>query len=233
MEKLKKRLEELDSIHGVSGDEGKVAEYLVSKMKPFIDEFYSDNLGNHLFIRRGSSTDYRIMLSAHMDEIGYVVRFIDESGFIYIHPVGIHDPRMAINQFLNINTYKGIVTGVTGVRPSHIVSQEEASKPIPIEEIFIDVGASSRQETLEIGVNIGDYVSINRKGQFLYNGNVFAEKSVDNRAGCTVLMEVMESLQDLDIFPTVYAVATVQEEIGIREAGPGCFCDRASISYCN
>lgn len=68
----------------------------------------------------GASPAYKIMLSAHMDEVGFVVRFIDESGFIFIHPVGIHDPRMAINQFLNRTTYKGIVTGVTWVRPSHI-----------------------------------------------------------------------------------------------------------------
>ena len=216
-------LQELDELHGVSGDEELVANYLAEHMQPITDEYFQDNLGNLIFIKKGTDPNFKVMLSAHMDEIGYVVRYIDEKGFVYIFPVGIHDPRMAINQFLSINTSKGIVTGVTGSKPSHMVSAEEASKTIPIEQIYIDVGTSSRLETEELGVSVGDYVSFARKGQFLNGGNVYAGKSIDNRAGCAVMLQVMKDLQHLEIVPTVYAVATVQEEIGIRGAGPAAF----------
>jgi putative aminopeptidase FrvX len=223
MDRLSVYLEQLDGIHGVSGDEEMVAHYMIENLQPLTDEYYQDSLGNLIFIKRGTDPNYKLMLSAHMDEIGYIVRYIDANGFVYLLPVGIHDPRMVINQFLNINTSKGMVAGVTGSKPSHIVSPEEASKTIPIDQVYVDVGTSSRDETEELGVNVGDYVSFAGNGQFLNGGKIYAGKSIDNRAGCAVMLEVMREIQKLEVVPTVYAVATIQEEIGIRGAGPAAY----------
>lgn len=130
---------------------------------------------------------------------------------------------MAINQILTIQTEKGYVKGITGAKPAHIVSAEEAQKSIPIDQLHVDLGTSSKEETLKLGVKEGDYVTFDRNGQYLNGGKVFTGKAVDDRAGCAVLIEVMNRLKKKDLVPTVYAVATVQEEIGIRGAGPSTF----------
>lgn len=223
MENLKKLLSELDNIQGVSGDEENVAKYIVEKMQGYVDEHYEDSLGNQIFIKEGEDPEYSIMIAAHMDEIGYIVKYIDEKGFIYFSPVGIHDPRLSMNQVMQIKTNNGFVTGVVGNKPSHLISAEEASKVISFEDLYIDVGTLSRDETLNLGVNIGDYIIISRKGQFLNEASVYTGKSIDNRSGCAVLIQLMRELYSHKISPTIYAVTTIQEEIGIRGSGPVAF----------
>lgn len=223
-------LVELDAIPGVSGAEDAVASYVRSNLEGYYDQFHSDSLGNHFFIKKGKNPDLKIMLSAHMDEIGFVVQYIDDSGFVYFVPNGMHDPRMVINQILSIHTEKGEVQGITGGKPAHIVTAEEARKAIPISELFLDLGTNSREETEALGVQIGDYITFNRQGQFLNNGKVFTGKAVDDRSGVAVLMEVMKQLKDKEIDATVYGVASVQEEVGIRGAGPAAVYAKPDIA---
>lgn len=223
MDQVAKLLNELDNIHGVSGDEELVAKYVIDEMEGYVDEHYEDALGNQIFTRKGDNPEYSIMLAAHMDEIGYVVNHIDEKGFVYFLPVGIHDPRMSVNQVMEIKTRDGFVTGVVGNKPSHLVPAEESMKTIPFEELFIDVGAHSRKETESLGVAVGDFVTAYRTGQFLNGGKVYTGKSIDNRSGCAVLIQLMKDLHGQKISPTIYAVTTIQEEIGIRGSGPSAF----------
>ncbi|WP_026694226.1 M42 family metallopeptidase [Peribacillus kribbensis] len=231
MEKnLAQVLTELDRIPGVSGAEEQVASYTKEALAGYYDEFHSDRLGNQFFIKKGKDPDFKIMLSAHMDEIGFVVQYIDDDGFIHFAPAGGHDPRMVINQVLSIHTEKGEVKGITGGKPAHIVSAEEASKSIPISQLFIDTGTTSREETEELGVQIGDYVTFDREGHFLNNTKVFTGKAVDDRSGVAVLIEVMKQLSEKEIDATVYGVASVQEEVGIRGAGPAAFYVKPEIA---
>ncbi len=223
MSTLGEYLSQLDAIHGVSGDEARVAAYMKEKLLPLSDECYADPLGNHVFVKRGTHPALKLMLAAHMDEIGFIIHYIDELGYAFITPVGIHDSRMVINQILNVQTKNGPVKAITGGKPAHIVSVEEASRPIPIEQIHLDFGTASLAETLELGVRVGDYVAFDRHGQFLNGGKLFTGKAVDDRAGCALLIEVMRRLQERQLVPTIYAVATVQEEIGIRGAGPAAY----------
>jgi putative aminopeptidase FrvX len=227
---LRTLMEELDAIVGVSGDEEKVAEYIVEQLSPAYPDYTKDDLGNHYFVKKGKKQNLSLMLAAHMDEIGFVVKHIDDKGFVFIGPVGYHDSRMVISQKLVIHTDKGPVYGVTGSKPAHIVSAEESKKAIPLEAIHIDVGTFSNQETKDLGVEIGDYVTFDSKGKFLNGGEVFTGKAVDDRAGCAILVEVMKRLAEKDIQPTVYGVATVQEEVGIRGAGPAGFNVQPSIA---
>jgi endoglucanase len=220
MASLKDSMIELDPIFGVSGDEEKVASYVREELAGKYDEYYADPLGNQFFIKKGFNSNLKLMIAAHMDEIGFVVNHVDEKGFVYIVPVGIHDSRLVINQILVINTTKGFIKGVTGSRPAHIVTAEEEKKGVPIEELHLDVGTFSKAETLELGVRVGDYLTFDRQGEYLNGGKVFTGKAVDNRAGCAVLIEVLKRLHTKNIMPTVYAVATVQEEVGLRGAGP-------------
>lgn len=230
MTQLKDLLAELDQLIGVSGDEVLVANYIKEQLSGKVDEHSEDVLGNQFFVKKGSNPDLKVMLAAHMDEIGFVVTHIDEKGFVYIGPVGYHDCRMVISQILEIHTDKGTVKGVTGSKPAHIVSEEEEKKAIPIADMHVDIGTSNKEETESLGVRVGDFVTFDRKGQYLNGGKVFTGKAVDDRAGCAVLVEVMKRLADKDIIPTVYGVATVQEEVGIRGAGPAGFTVQPDVA---
>lgn len=220
MSSLSDLLVQFDAIHGVSGDEERVAECLKGHLQPIADDYFEDALGNQVFVKKGSNPDFKIMLAAHMDEIGYIVHNIDSDGFIYFLPVGYHDSRTAFNQVLTIHTEKGPITGITGGKPAHIVTPEEAKMAIPLNELYIDVGTNSKEETHALGVQIGDYITFERTGQFLNGSEIFTGKAVDNRAACAVLVEVMRRLADKDITPTVYGVGTTQEEMGIRGSEP-------------
>lgn len=223
MKKLEDLLIELDEIVGISGDEEKVGEYISNELSGSVDHQYTDALGNHIYVKEGTNPDVSIMLAAHMDEVGFIVTHIDEKGFVYFGPVGGHDSRMVVSQILEIQTEKGPVKGVTGNKPGHIVSAEEAKKAIPMDKLFLDIGTNSKEETKELGVQVGDLISFDRKGQYLNGSGFFTGKAVDDRAGCAVLVEVMKRIAKKNITPTVYGVATVQEELGVRGAGPAAF----------
>ena len=212
-------LEKLDNTTGVTGYEGRVARVLAGEMSGLYDEHYEDNLGNNVFVKKGTGKS-KLMICAHMDEIGFIVSYIEENGYVRIVPSGYHDDRMAVNQDLVINTSKGDVYGVTGAKPAHILSEEEKRTAIPISELFIDIGTNSRAETEKLGVRQGDPVGFNRKGYLMNGGTVYTGKSVDNRAGCAVMVEVMKMLANTSVVPDIYAVGTVQEELGMRGAGP-------------
>jgi putative aminopeptidase FrvX len=222
-EGLPQLLAELDTIPGVSGAEEEVAEFVKGELDGCYDQFQKDALGNHFFTKEGANPQLDLMLSAHMDEVGFVIHHVDEKGFGYFTPVGLHDDRTLANQVLTVHTQKGPVQGLTGGKPAHIVSKEEAEKAPPISEVYLDLGTASREETEALGVRVGDYVTFERPAQLLNGGRLFTGKAVDDRAGVAVLIEVMKRLKDVDVEANVHAVATVQEEVGIRGAGPAAF----------
>ncbi|MET3292520.1 UNVERIFIED_CONTAM: putative aminopeptidase FrvX [Brevibacillus sp. OAP136] len=224
MSSLKELMVQLDAIPGVSGDEELVATYIREQMTHLVDEHYADALGNQFFVKKGSHPELKLMLAAHMDEIGFIVQYIDEKGFVYVAPVGYHDSRMVINQILTIHTEKGPVKGITAAGAHSVfVKPEMAEKAIALKDLHLDLGTRNKQETLELGVKIGDYITYDRVGQFLNGGSVFTGKAVDDRCGCAVIIEVMKRLAERQVVPTIYAVTTVQEEVGIRGAGPAAF----------
>jgi endoglucanase len=216
---MEELLTRLDEAVGVSGDEAAVAEVIAAELEGHVDEHESDVLGNHYFTRRAGDGAPTVMLCAHMDELGFVVQHVEDEGFVRIAPVGYHDPRMVVDQDLRVHGAKGPVDGVTGAKPAHVLTAEEAAKAIPIEELHLDVGTASREETEALGVRVGDLVTFARPAGVLNGGRVFTGKAVDDRAGCAVMVEALRRLP-ADAGATVVGVAAVQEELGIRGAGP-------------
>ncbi len=211
----------LDNAFGVSGDEGEVAEVLRKEMEGLFDVCDEDPLGSQYFIKYGKDREKRVLISAHMDEIGFIVNYIEENGLVRFLPVGYHDDRTAVNQDMVINTDSGKkVYGVTGSKPAHIMTQEDHERVIKIEELYLDVGTESRRETLELGVQVGDYTGFHRQGYILNDGKYYTGKSIDNRSGCAAMVEIMRRIQGLDINPTVCMVGSVMEEVGMRAGGP-------------
>lgn len=211
----------LDNTFGVSGNEEETAEALRKEMEGLYDEYIEDPLGSQIFIKYGKDRERKIVLSAHMDEIGFIINYIEDNGIARFLPVGYHDDRTAVNQDMVVMTDSGKkVYGVTGSKPAHIMTEEDHEKVIKIEDLFVDFGTMSREETNALGVEVGDYMGFARDGYVLNGGKFYTGKSVDDRAGCAVLVEVMKRLQETELEPTICVVGSVQEEVGIRSGGP-------------
>jgi endoglucanase len=156
-----------------------------------------------------------------MDEIGFIIKYIEDEGFARIFPVGYHDDRVAVNQDMVFITSTGKKAyGVTGSKPAHIMTEEDHEKALKIEDLFVDFGTDGADETRSLGIEFGDYGTFARTGRFLNGGKYYSGKSVDDRAGLAVMVEVLRRLRGLSIEPSVCMVGSVQEEVGMRAGGP-------------
>lgn len=207
MENILKKLVDCPSI---SGYEENVRDLIKKEIEPYVDEIKIDKIGN-LICRKGDGSP-KIMICAHMDEVGLMVKFIDENGFIRFEPIGGWDPRILPAQKFKIHGSKGAVVGVVGSKPTHLQEREEQKKAAKINEMFIDVGAKNRKEVEKMGIKTGDFISI--YGNFdKLGGSRFTGHGFDDRIGCAQLIEIVKNLKGFK--GTVYAVGTVKEEIGL------------------
>ena len=210
-------LQRLSDAFGVSGFEDEVRNETSSLIAPFVDEIRTDSLGNLIALRKGSE-DRMLMLDAHIDEIGFIVKWIDDKGYVRIAPLGGWDERIVPGHRVVILTRKaGKRHGVIGTAPPHILSPEERKNPIPIDKMFVDVGASSREEVAEMGIRIGDPLTIHYPFTELHSGYVTG-KAFDDRAGCTVLIETARRLAEVPLDVNVAFSFVFGEEIGLRGA---------------
>jgi len=189
-------LKKLSKLHGISGREDSVREFMKKELEKYCDSVEIDNFGN-LIAKRGNKGK-KIMIAAHMDEIGLMVKYIDDNGFLKFTKIGgIYDPTI-LNQKVVVHGSKGDLIGVLGSKPPHRMKEEEKTKIIKYEDMFIDIGAESREEAIEMGVNIGTWVSFLSEVYDL-GKNRLTGKAFDDRVGCAVLLEVMKRLSEEDI----------------------------------
>jgi endoglucanase len=213
-------LEKLSNACGVAGREEEVRTLMKKFLKPHMDEVKEDKLGNVIGIKKGGKKAPKIMLAAHMDEIGLLVKTISKDGFLRFAKIGGIDDRILLAQKVKVFTEKGPLHGIIGSKPPHIQKDEEIKKPVTSENLFIDVGAKDRKETEKMGVKIGDPVAFDIK--FAKIGkDIVIGKAFDDRIGCAVMVEAMKKLRKSEC--TIYAVGTVQEEVGLRGATTAAF----------
>lgn len=215
-------LRELSDAFGVSGFEDEVRELIAERIRPFVDEIRVDPLGNLIATRAGR--DERVlMLDAHTDEVGFLVKWIDDDGFLRLSPVGGWDERIIPGHRVVIRTRSGDRRhGVIGVAPPHILSSEERTRPIPMDKLFVDVGASSRDEAHELGIQIGDPLTIHYPFQEITKGYVTG-KAFDDRAGCAILIEVAQRMAEEEWPMSVAFSFSFGEELGLRGARTAAF----------
>ena len=215
-------LERLCNIPGISGFEDDVRAAIREIVEPFADEMRVDALGNLLVTRRGNS-DFKLMLDAHMDEIGFMVQHVDEQGFIRFTPIGGWDARLVLSQLLTIITRAGKrIEGVVGTQPPHILKPADREKVIPIEEMFLDVGATAKPEVAEMGVRVGDPIVMHYPFRRIGKDTVMG-KALDDRAGCAVMLKTLEALRGADLDATIIAAFVVSEERGLIGARTAAF----------
>lgn len=206
-------LKQLCEAHGVPGREEAVRTLVVSELEKLCDEIRTDALGNVIALKKGSGRSPKVMLAAHIDEIGFLVSHIDEkSGFLRIDPVGGFDPRVLMAQRVVVHTESGDLVGIIGSKPPHILSEEERKKSLELKDLFIDLGLPA--EEVKKRVNIGDFVTLQQ--DFTEVGNLVSCKALDDRVGVYVMIEAVRKVKKHVC--DIYAVATTQEEVGVRGA---------------
>ena len=219
-------LKNLTQIPGISGRESQVRAYVTDLLSPVADEIRTDTLGNLIVSKKGTS-DKHLLLCAHMDEVGLMIHFIDEHGFLRFVTVGGIDPRTLLAQRVRVQTKTGPILGVIGTKPAHITTEAERGKAVPLKDLFIDVGLPAT-EVKKI-IRPGDYAVLDRPYEEFGDGLVSA-KALDNRAGVFIQAEVFKHLNQP--FYTVDAVFTVQEEVGVRGATTAAFGLTPDVSLC-
>ncbi|WP_018342180.1 M42 family metallopeptidase [Cytophaga aurantiaca] len=201
---------------GVPGYEQAVRALVLKEVTHLVDHVWVDNIGNVFALKKGvrNPESKKVMVAAHMDEIGFIVSHIDDQGFLRFQTLGGFDPKTLTAQRVIVHGKKDLV-GVMGAKPIHVMSPEEKNKPAKIEDFFIDLGM--KKEEVEQYISIGDTVT--RERSLIEMGDCINCKSLDNRISVFILIETLRRLQYQEVPYDFYAVFTVQEEVGLRGAG--------------
>lgn len=210
-------LQKLTEAHGVPGYEGPVRDLVREYLDP-LGEVSQDKTGNLICKKAGSAEAPRVMLAGHMDEIGFMIKHVTKEGFLKFIPLGGWFDQVLLGQRVIIKTSQGDVTGVIGAKPPHLLPADERSKVVQKKDMYIDIGATSKEEADAAGVRPGDPVIPRADFQVLANGKSLLSKAFDDRVGTALLVSALQELRNQSHPNTVYAAATVMEEVGLRGA---------------
>ncbi len=205
-------LKRISETPGAPGYEKRIRNLIIGEVSPYVDDLQVDNMGNVVALKKGQQ-DKKVMLAAHMDEIGFMVNHIDENGFIRFVPLGGFDAKTLTSQRVIVHGKEDLV-GVMGSKPVHLMSEEEKKRNVKIEDFFIDLGMP--KEEVEKYVQVGN--PITREREMISMGHCINGKSLDNRISVYILIETLKALHQQQPPYHVYGVFTVQEEVGIRGA---------------
>lgn len=206
-------MKSISEVAGVPGHEDRVRKLVLNEIKDLVDSVEVDNMGNLIALKKGKSSDKKVMSAAHMDEIGFLVTHVDDKGFIKFTTLGGFDPKTLTAQRVWVHGEKDLM-GVMGGKPIHLMTAEEQKKVLKIEDYFVDVGLPG--DEVKKLVKVGD--TITRERNLVEIGNSICGKSLDNRVAVFILVETLRALKGKKIPYDFYAVFTTQEEVGCRGA---------------
>jgi len=204
-------LEKLISTFGVSGNEENIRNLIKEEIRKYVDDIYIDKLGNLVAHKHGKRP--KIMLAAHMDEIGLMIKTIDSRGKIYFSTIGAIDTVMLIGERVHVETKKRIIHGV--ITTKEINNGLYLSQIPKADELFVDTGLS-KEELVKMGLEVGSYLSLERDLYSLGSEKIICGKAFDDRIGCYILIELAKKLKNAN--NEIYYVFTIQEEIGLAGA---------------
>jgi tetrahedral aminopeptidase len=218
-----KLLEQLTHVTGPSGFEQKIAKVVYDIVTPLADTVRVDALGNILATIKGTDPQApSLVVSAHMDEVGFIVKKIETNGLLRFEKIGGHDDRILLAQRVRILTKQGPITGVIGTISAHYQKFDDPNKIRRYQELYIDCGVASPEEATEIGIQIGDPISWATDIEVIGKHRVLG-KALDDRAGCAVQVATLERLAQTRQPGDVHFLFSVQEEVGLRGATVGAF----------
>jgi len=225
-----KLYQELTEAPGVPGQEEAVREIMRRNLEPY-GKTLEDNLGSIFVEKMGQAGGPRIMIAGHMDEVGFMVTRITDEGFIKFTTLGGWWEQVMLAQRVTIHTRLGVLTGVVGSKPPHLLGAEERKKPVDKKEMFIDIGANNKEEAEKAGVRPGDAIVPICPFTPLVDPKLLLAKAWDNRAGCAVSLLTLELLKGEKHPNVLYAGATVQEEVGLRGAQTSSWLVEPDIAF--
>ncbi|AMC93461.1 glutamyl aminopeptidase [Erysipelothrix larvae] len=207
-------------IDGVSGHERSVAHYLKNEYEKMGFDVITDQLGSIVCHKPSSKENApKVMILGHMDEVGFLVKDITDTGVLKLHPVGGWFSQTLLAHRIRVTTRHGkVYQGAIGSIPPHMLTPEKRNKPMQIEDMIADVGAVSKEEIKAWGIQIGDMVVLEGSFTQLADGDRYLSKAFDNRYGCVMGLDLMRDLKDKDLPFDLYVGASVQEEVGLRGA---------------
>lgn len=208
-------LKRLTEASGVSGNEKDVRDIIIDEIKDHVDTIKVDRIGNIIAYKKGKPNSKTLMVTAHMDEVGLLVKDIDSLGLLKFMNVGGIDKRILVSKSVEVGKDK--IYGVIGAKPIHLQKKQESSKPLDLDDLYIDIGARSKEDA-ESMVSIGDYVTFHSP-YVEFGDNMVKAKALDNRVGCALLVNLVKESKDTSF----YAVFTVMEEVGLVGAGPAAY----------
>ena len=217
-------LEELTNAYGPSGFEGPVRDIMRREIGPLSDHVEVDGIGSLIARKDGTSDSPRIMIAAHMDEVGLMVKYVTDEGYIKFQTLGGWLDSALVGQRWVILTRKGPVHGITGMKTVHVMTPEERTAGFKRDDMFLDVGAKNKEHAeVLLGIRPGDPIAPDSKFEALNGSDYLLGKAWDDRIGLAIIIEVMRSIQESPIQGTLFAVSTVQEEVGLRGAKTSSF----------
>jgi len=221
-------LKTLAEARGVPGQEGEVRDIVKKQMKGMVDSMEIDLMGNLIGVRKGKKGGPRVMIAAHMDEIGFVVKYIDDNGFLRLQTLGGFDPRQLFAQRVLVSgkdgtVHRGVLTYAT--KPKHLLGPEEMKAGPKLDNFFVDLGMTA--EEARENIRIGAMATMDRTCEFI--GSRVTSKCLDNRVSVFIMLEALRALGKTKTTAEIVAVATTQEEIGLRGAATSAFAVQPDI----
>ncbi|MBL0386414.1 M42 family metallopeptidase [Tumebacillus sp. ITR2] len=218
MSDVVKMMKDLTEVDGVPGFEREVREKMQGYLQPLSDEIVRDRLGGILGKKVGQADGPNILVAGHLDEVGWMVTYITDKGYLKFQSLGGWWPAVMLSQRVRIKTSNGDIIGIIGSKAPHVLTAEERGKVTEIKSMFIDIGARDKEDAERMGIRVGDPIIPVSDFFEMRDGEFWAAKALDNRAGCGVAIEVLNQLKDQDHPNVVFSGATVQEEVGLRGA---------------
>ena len=215
-ETLKSSLKALCEIDGVPGHEQEVIKAVLKEISSVCDEVKVTPFGNVIAVKKGSKPGPAIAVSAHMDQIGFIVRDILPSGFLLINKVGGSPNNILPARKVWVGTNR--IPGIIGMKPGHMQTPEEANRAPVVEKCYVDIAVSSREEAESLGITIGTQVTYQSDFMEMHNPDFICTRSLDDRICCAVLIELLKDMDKNDFAGTFYGIFTVKEEVGLRGA---------------
>ncbi|MCW6681446.1 glutamyl aminopeptidase [Aerococcaceae bacterium NML160702] len=207
----------LTELQGTSGNEGRVRAFIEEQLTPLVDEVAVSGLGNIFGVKHAQVADApRLMIAAHMDEVGFMVARITDNGLFNVIPIGGWNPYSVSAQRFTLQTRKGDYVCISSSVAPHLLRGEKGANAVKPEDILFDAGFTSKDEALEYGVRPGDTIVPQTEAVYTANGQSVISKAWDNRYGCAVMLETMAAVREQQLPSTIIAGASVQEEVGLR-----------------
>lgn len=219
----------LTELQGAPGDEKRVRKYMEEQLSPYADEMIYDNLGGVFGVKHGKGP--RVMVAGHMDEVGFMVTQITDNGMIRFQTLGGWWNQVMLSQRVQVMTDGGIIPGVIGSIPPHLLTEAQRSKPMEIKNMLIDIGADDKEDALQLGVKPGDSIVPICPFTPMANKKKILAKAWDNRYGCGLAIELLKEVQNETLPNELYTGATVQEEVGLRGAATAAHLIQPDIFY--